>query len=47
MPSMVNGDPIEEEPMAAVLSLSERQDFTVDDLAGLPEDLRYELLDEG
>ena len=51
MPSMVNGDPFEEEPMTAALSLSElrdltdRQDWTVDDLASLPEDLRYELID--
>jgi Uma2 family endonuclease len=51
MPSMVNGDPIEEEPMTAALSMSElrdltdRQDWTVDDLASLPEDLRFELID--
>jgi hypothetical protein len=27
------------------LNLPDRQDWTVDDLASLPEDLRYELID--
>lgn len=51
MSSTVNGDPFEEEPMTAALSLSElrdltdRQDWTVDDLASLPKDLLYELID--
>lgn len=46
----MGGDPNEEEPMTAV-SLSvdprllERDDLTVDDLADLPEDLRYELIE--
>jgi Uma2 family endonuclease len=39
----------EEEPMTATLHLPDldrqRQDWTVDDLASLPEDLRYELID--
>jgi Uma2 family endonuclease len=47
---MVERDPIEEDSMTAVLSLVdphllERRDLTVDDLADLPEDLRYELID--
>jgi hypothetical protein len=47
---MVNGDPIEEESMTAVLlpvdrRLLERTDLTVDDLVDLPEDLRYELIE--
>jgi Uma2 family endonuclease len=47
---MVGGDPIEEESMTAVLlpvdpRLLERTDLTVDDLADLPEDLRYELIE--
>lgn len=47
---MVNGDPLEEEPMTAVMlpvdpHLLERDDLTVDDLTSLPEDLRYELID--
>jgi Uma2 family endonuclease len=46
----MSGDPIEEEPMTAVLPpvdlrLLERNDLTVDDLVDLPEDLRYELID--
>jgi hypothetical protein len=51
MPSTVNGDPFEEVPMTAALSLSElrdltdRHDWTVDDLASLPKDLLYELID--
>ncbi|MEU8231883.1 Uma2 family endonuclease [Actinoplanes sp. NPDC048967] len=39
------GDPFEEEPMTAALHLPEKQDWTVDDLVSLPEDLRYELID--
>jgi Uma2 family endonuclease len=38
----------EEEPMTATLQppdLDRQQDLTVDDLASLPEDLRYELID--
>lgn len=42
---MVIGDSFEEEPMTAALHLPEKQDWTVDDLTGLPEDLRYELID--
>lgn len=47
---MVNGNPLEEEPMTAVMlpidpHLLERDDLTVDDLTSLPEDLRYELID--
>nr|WP_255644780.1 Uma2 family endonuclease [Actinoplanes polyasparticus] len=47
---MMERDPIEEDSMTAVLSLVdprllERHDLTVDDLADLPEDLRYELID--
>jgi Uma2 family endonuclease len=46
----MSGDPIEEESMTAVLlpvdpALLERDDLTVDDLADLPEDLRYELIE--
>ena len=41
---MVNGDPPKEEPMTASVHLSDRQDWTVDDVASLPEDLRYELI---
>jgi Uma2 family endonuclease len=40
--------PPEEVPMTAALSLpalDSKQDWTVDDLASLPEDLRYELID--
>jgi Uma2 family endonuclease len=45
----VSGDPTEEDPMTTVLlpvdpHLLERNDLTVDDLVGLPEDLRYELI---
>ncbi|MCY1140301.1 Uma2 family endonuclease [Actinoplanes sp. Pm04-4] len=47
---MIERDSIEEDSMTAVLSLVdphllERHDLTVDDLADLPEDLRYELID--
>jgi Uma2 family endonuclease len=47
---MVERDRIEEDSMTAVLPLVdphllERHDLTVDDLADLPEDLRYELID--
>jgi Uma2 family endonuclease len=52
---MVSGDPIGEEPMTtaaypaasplAHLDLLGRDDLTVDDIADLPEDLRYELID--
>jgi hypothetical protein len=31
--------------MTAALDLPDRQDWTVDDLASLPKDLRYELID--
>src|ERR687889_174426 len=31
--------------MTAALNLPDRQDWTVDDLASLPKDLRYELID--
>jgi Uma2 family endonuclease len=46
---MVNGNPLEEEPMTAVMlpvdpRLLERDDLTVNDLTSLPEDLRYELI---
>jgi Uma2 family endonuclease len=46
----VGGDFIEEDPMTAVLPpvdsrLLDRTDLTVDDLVGLPEDLRYELIE--
>lgn len=50
---MVNGDPFEEEPMTAAPHLAAldgfehllgRDDLTVDDVAGLPEDLNYELV---
>jgi Uma2 family endonuclease len=50
----MNGDPYEEEPMTAAPHLAEtdavahllgRDDLTVDDIADLPEDLRYELID--
>ena len=45
----MSGDPVEEETMTAVLPpvdlrLLDRNDLTVDDLVGLPEDLRYELI---
>ena len=42
---MMIGDPLEEEPVTAALRLPEKQEWTVDDLVGLPEDLRYELID--
>lgn len=49
---MVSIDPIEEESMTAALhlvdpSLIDRRDLTVDDMAGLPDELRYELIDGG
>jgi len=39
--------PPEEEPVTAALELNlqDKQDWTVDDLATLPKDLRYELID--
>jgi Uma2 family endonuclease len=37
--------PPKEDPLTAALNLPERQDWTVDDLASLPQDLRYELID--
>jgi Uma2 family endonuclease len=37
--------PPEEDPLTTALNLPGRQDWTVDDLASLPEDLRYELID--
>jgi Uma2 family endonuclease len=45
----MSGDPPEEEHMTSVLlpvdaRLLDRNDLTVDDLVGLPEDLRYELI---
>ena len=51
---MVYGEPLEEEPMTTASHLTEmdvmehligRDDLTIDDLADLPEDLRYELID--
>jgi len=42
---MVTGDPFEEEPMTAALHLSDKRDWTVDDVATLPEDLPYELIE--
>jgi Uma2 family endonuclease len=47
---MVGGDPLEDEPMTATLPLADadllsRDDLTVDDIADLPEDLRYELIE--
>ncbi|AGZ45529.1 hypothetical protein AFR_36365 [Actinoplanes friuliensis DSM 7358] len=42
---MVTGDPFEEEPMIAALNLADKRDWTVDDVARLPEDLPYELID--
>ncbi|WP_433721526.1 Uma2 family endonuclease [Actinoplanes sp. CA-051413] len=41
---MVIGDPLEEEPMTAAVHLSDKRDWTVDDVASLPEDLHYELI---
>jgi Uma2 family endonuclease len=46
----MSDDPVEEESMTSVLlpvdpRLLERSDLTVDDLADLPEDLRYELIE--
>jgi Uma2 family endonuclease len=45
MSSKVIDDPSEEDPMTSVLGIADRQDWTVDDLANLPRDLRYELID--
>jgi Uma2 family endonuclease len=44
MSSRLNGDPSEEEPMTAALDLPDKRDWTVKDLASLPEDLDYELI---
>lgn len=41
----MSGDPSEEELMTAALQLPDKQDWTVDDLASLPPDLNYELID--
>jgi Uma2 family endonuclease len=41
----MGGDPSEEELMTAALQLPDKQDWTVDDLASLPPDLNYELID--
>ena len=50
----MGGESYEEEPMTAAPHLAEtdavahllgRDDLTVDDIADLPEDLRYELID--
>jgi Uma2 family endonuclease len=46
----MSGDPLEEETMTAALQIADprllhRHDLTVDDVADLPEDLRYELVD--
>jgi Uma2 family endonuclease len=43
---MVNGDPFkeEEEPMTAALPRLDSPNWTVDDVAHLPEDLHYELI---
>jgi Uma2 family endonuclease len=40
----VNGDPLEEEPMTAAVHLPDKRDWTIDDVASLPEDLHYELI---
>ena len=37
--------PCEEDPLTAALNLPDKQEWTVDDLASLPKDLRYELVD--
>ena len=44
MSSMVSGDPFEEEPMTAAVHLPDKRDWTADDVASLPEDLHYELI---
>lgn len=41
----MGGDPSEEELVTAALQLPDKQDWTVDDLASLPSDLKYELID--
>jgi Uma2 family endonuclease len=41
---MVSGDPFEEEPMTAAVHLPDKRDWTTDDVASLPEDLHYELI---
>jgi Uma2 family endonuclease len=41
----VGGDPSEEKLMTAALRLPDKRDWTVEDLASLPEVLRYELID--
>ena len=41
---MVDGDPLEEESMTAALRLDDKRDWTVEDVARLPEDLPYELI---
>src|SRR5918997_6532197 len=45
MSSRLGGDPSEEEPMIAAPNLPDKRDWTVDDVANLPEDLHYELID--
>jgi Uma2 family endonuclease len=45
MPSRVIDNPSEEDPMLSALKIADRRDWTVDDLATLPKDLRYELID--
>ena len=45
MSSRLGGDPNEEEPMIAAPYLPDKRDWTVDDVASLPEDLHYELID--
>jgi Uma2 family endonuclease len=42
---MVNGDPDEEEPMTAAPHVPDNRVWTVNDVAKLPEDLHYELID--
>ncbi|GAA0473162.1 hypothetical protein GCM10010112_02840 [Actinoplanes lobatus] len=41
----MGGDPREEELVTAALQLPDKQDWTIDDLASLPPDLNYELID--
>jgi Uma2 family endonuclease len=45
MSSRLGGDPFEEDPVRAALNLSDDRVWTADDVAKLPEDLPYELID--
>jgi Uma2 family endonuclease len=45
MSSRLSGDPFEEEPVLAALNLLDDRAWTVDEVAKLPEDLPYELID--